>query len=144
MATLVVLYIVVILLDRAIFDVLEFIDLSYRSDATDWVLTVEYRRSWHRSFWVVDLVFLTAFMLEIVLRIVVGSTRYFRHPLFAIDATLVLGSFVLSLWVLPFLWLSDDNFDYETTRKFTSAYLSLFPTPHVRTHVPHADRKLCC
>ena len=102
MVTLVIFYIVTILMDRAIFDVLEFVDISYRSD--DPILTLPMRRAWDRSFWVVDMVFLTIFLVELILRVYAVSTIYLRNPLNVADGLLVLVSYVLSLYVTSFIW----------------------------------------
>ncbi len=58
--------------------------------------------SWQRAFWIIDLVFLLFFLLEIAVRVYAWGTTYFRDTLNLLDFLIVFGSFVM-LWVtLPY------------------------------------------
>ena len=127
MAVLVVVYIVIILIDRATLDILEYVDNSRLDSDPNYEpqFTLAMRRAWLQAFWVVDISFLTFFLFECALRVYADTQRYLRSPLNVVDLVLILLSFAISLWVAPLVWGAWSGPDQEQSSRVNSAQVFL-------------------
>lgn len=86
---LVLLYMVVIVSDIAIPDIFYFL---FECDD-------QLKDNWRKIFWVIDMGFLSLFMVELSLRVFAWGTLYFRDFFNVADAIIIIGSFAVSIIV---------------------------------------------
>lgn len=84
----VLLYFAFICLDFAVPEIVRSAEGGLFTDAYQ-----QFIISWSRVFWLVDLIFLSIFLVEICLRVYAWGSTYLRDWLNVIDAIIVMASF---------------------------------------------------
>jgi hypothetical protein len=77
------------------------------------------KKTWQKTFWTIDMCFLSFFMLELGIRVYAWGTLYFRDPFNTVDSVIIVGSFAFSIYVYDDVWNTEGESGTHSASQIT-------------------------